>query len=92
MRNEEHKRQYMREYMRNYRARNKPVNINGKERKDFTNYGAVTSLALLDEDADETRRDVPETQMRPDANVHPPSIVEQNANENWCQLGDQIPF
>jgi hypothetical protein len=27
-----------------------------------------------------------------DANVHPPSIVEQNANENWCQLGDQIPF
>lgn len=56
IRNEEHKRQYMREYMRNYRAKCKT----SKERKDLTIYGDVTSLALLEEDADatETRPDI----------------------------------
>jgi hypothetical protein len=75
MRNEEHKRQYMREYMRNYRAKQKECKPNCKDRKEFTNYGAVTSLALLDVEADvdetQKRQDVDEMETRQDADEIP---------------------
>jgi hypothetical protein len=87
IRNEEHKRQYMREYMRNYRAKQKDVKTNGKDDKDFTNYGAVTSLALLDVDADAERdaevdKNEMETKMR----------IKSDEFEPSSSFHEEIPF
>lgn len=75
IRNEEHKRQYMREYMRNYRARVKA----SKDSKEFTDYGAITSLTLLEGDV-EAEVDQNETRERLEEDKAKTSNVSESAH------------